>query len=343
MKSDLDSRVTACVVAHNEERSIEACLSALFEQEFDRPFAILLVDNASTDQTIEIAERVAFRYAERSHIRFTILRRKMNNLGAARQTALENVTTPFLAFTDADCVVPPRWLTTLDSTFDLHQGRGVAAVGSSNQPPRDGSPFHQAQRLMFSNFLGHFGSEQSKRGSVDGREVSHLPTCSVLYDREALVAIGGFAHSHRWVCEDVDVSYKLRARDGRLLKVDSLEVAHHSRPSFRDWGRKIFRYGWGQIQVMRKVREHRRLKFVLPALFALSFPAAALVDMKFLLAWSIAYVAGIATCAVVLSLQARRPHLLFLMIPLYAITHFSYGAGLLAGVAGWSGGRGPRG
>jgi cellulose synthase/poly-beta-1,6-N-acetylglucosamine synthase-like glycosyltransferase len=343
MNSDFHPRVTACVVAHNEERSIEGCLTALFEQSFEWPYEIMLIDNASSDATVEVAERVARRFVDSRAVRFSVIRRKSNNLGAARQMALENATAPSLAFTDADCVVPLHWLATLESTLDSNRERGVVAVGTSNQPPRNGSAFHHAQRLMFSNVLGHFGSEQAKRGSGTQREVAHLPTCSVIYDRDALVAAGGFANSHRWVCEDVDVSYKLRARDAKLLKIDSVEVEHRTRTSFRGWSRKIFRYGWGQIQVMRNVREHRRWKYLVPALFALSFPISALFGTEALVAWAVAYAFGIVAVSIFLSVRARRPRLLFIMIPLYAITHFSYGAGLLAGVAGWSGGRRTRG
>lgn len=334
--------MTACVVAHDEERTIARCLSALFAQELDRPLSILLIDNASTDRTLEVASRVAAEVAaHNANVTFSIVTRKVNNLGAARQTALETATTPLIAFTDADCVVPPGWLKTMTETLEANLERGVVAVGTANQPPLSGHSFHRAQRLMFSSYLGNFGSEQARTTSLHLREVEHLPTCSVVYDRNALLEAGGFARAHRLVCEDVDVSYRLRAREAKLLKLDSIEVEHHSRPSYRNWARKIFRYGWGQVQIMRKVREHRRLKFLLPIAFALSFPLVALVSMQALLVWSVAYVAVIALASLVLA--SGRPLLVARMIPLYVITHFSYGAGLLAGAAGWSGGRGSRG
>ncbi|MEK7356856.1 MAG: glycosyltransferase [Bdellovibrionota bacterium] len=342
MNSDPQSRVTACVVAHNEEQTIERCLEALFAQDFGGPVEILVVDNASTDSTSEIARNVGARLTTPDR-RFSLVARKVNNLGAGRQTAVEHATTPMIAFTDADCLVPSNWISSLAAALDENRSKGVVAVGTSNQPPHDGSPFHQAQRLMFSSLAGNFGSEQVMKGSAHRRDVTHLPTCSVLYDRDALTAIGGFANSHRLVCEDVDVSYRLRARDARLMKLDTVEVVHHFRPSYRSWSKKIFRYGWGQVQVMRKIREHRRFKFMLPLLFALSFPVVALLGPNALLAWVLAYVGSVAALSLWLCLRDRRLDLFASMIPLYFITHFSYGAGLLAGAAGWSGGRGPRG
>lgn len=342
MDSKCEAKVTACVVVRDEEKTIERCLDALFRQELDEPFEIVLVDNASKDRTIEIAERVAATHADRSDVTFRIVERRVNNLGAARQNAVETANGSVVAFTDADCIVPPGWLATLTRTLREHRSRGVAAVGTVNRPPTKGTSFHEAQRRMFESFLGHFGSEQARPSSKRGlREVEHLPTCSVIYDRQELLDAGGFGRDHRLVCEDVDVSYRLRARDARLLKIETVVVEHHSKPSYRHWARKIFRYGWGQVQIMRKTPGHRRWKFALPVLFALSFPIAALLDPRALVAWTIFYVSALALLSLVSS--AGRLALVARMIPLYAITHFSYGAGLLAGVAGWSGGRGPRG
>ena len=48
--------VSIIIRAYNEERWISHCLEAIFDQEFDN-FEVVLVDNNSTDYTVEIAKR----------------------------------------------------------------------------------------------------------------------------------------------------------------------------------------------------------------------------------------------------------------------------------------------
>ena len=48
--------VSIIIRTHNEERWISHCLSAIFSQDFDN-FEVVLVDNNSTDYTVEVAKR----------------------------------------------------------------------------------------------------------------------------------------------------------------------------------------------------------------------------------------------------------------------------------------------
>ena len=49
-------KVSIIVRTYNEERWIAHCLGAIFNQDFDN-FEVILVDNNSTDHTVEVAKR----------------------------------------------------------------------------------------------------------------------------------------------------------------------------------------------------------------------------------------------------------------------------------------------
>jgi hopene-associated glycosyltransferase HpnB len=51
--------VVAIIPARNEERSIEAALAGLLAQDYPGAFSIVVVDDASTDRTVEIARKIA--------------------------------------------------------------------------------------------------------------------------------------------------------------------------------------------------------------------------------------------------------------------------------------------
>jgi len=93
-------RVTVIITTRNEERNIPACLHALLAQTVPRSaYAIMLVDNNSTDLTVELArplvDAVFTHGPERS---------------AQRNFGVAHATTPFVLYLDADMRLSPSVL-----------------------------------------------------------------------------------------------------------------------------------------------------------------------------------------------------------------------------------------
>jgi glycosyltransferase involved in cell wall biosynthesis len=87
--------ISACILARNEERQIEAALQCLVGWTDQ----ILVIDNESDDRTVEIARR----YADR-----ILTAPRAANFDAARNLAIEPATGEWIFFLDADERVPPR-------------------------------------------------------------------------------------------------------------------------------------------------------------------------------------------------------------------------------------------
>ncbi|ALJ90917.1 glycosyltransferase family 2 protein [Thermus aquaticus] len=99
-------RVSVVVPARNEEEFIGACLESILKQN-PPPHEIIVVDNASTDRTGEIARSMGAKVIYQSKI----------GLHIARQTGLEAATGDVVAATDADCVVEPGWIAAIQDAF----------------------------------------------------------------------------------------------------------------------------------------------------------------------------------------------------------------------------------
>jgi glycosyltransferase involved in cell wall biosynthesis len=92
--------VTVIVCAYNEARLLSACLHSLKAQT-RQPDAILVINNASTDETAAVARAVPG---------VRVVDEPVKGLVVARETARRAARTDILAYVDADCRAPITWL-----------------------------------------------------------------------------------------------------------------------------------------------------------------------------------------------------------------------------------------
>src|SRR6186997_301817 len=100
-------RLSVIVCAHNEARYLPACLHSLLAQT-RRPDDILVVNNASTDETRAVALQIP-------HVRVVDEPRK--GLVIARETGRLASTGDVLVYVDADCRAPLTWLERIEGRF----------------------------------------------------------------------------------------------------------------------------------------------------------------------------------------------------------------------------------
>jgi glycosyltransferase involved in cell wall biosynthesis len=99
--------ISVVIPAYNEEKYIRRCLESLRTQNFDE-YEIVVVDNASTDKTREIAEK----YADK------VIFEGKKGVVFARQKGFEEAEGDVIASTDADTVVGENWLQEIHRAFE---------------------------------------------------------------------------------------------------------------------------------------------------------------------------------------------------------------------------------
>ena len=88
----------------NEKRWIATCIESVLAQDYPAERReVIVVDNGSTDGTVEIAGRYPI----------TLLHEPRRSSYAARNRAIRAANGEFIAFTDADCVAERTWLVRL--------------------------------------------------------------------------------------------------------------------------------------------------------------------------------------------------------------------------------------
>lgn len=129
--------VTVVVAARNEERRIEACLTALLAQTYPQNRTqVIIVNDRSTDRTGERVRRIV---SEHEHVMQIAIDNVPPGVSPKKQAlarGIEHARGDLIFTTDADCAPPPDWLRQTVPLFTedvgvvvgaapLHAGEGI--------------------------------------------------------------------------------------------------------------------------------------------------------------------------------------------------------------------------
>jgi O-antigen biosynthesis protein len=217
---DLPS-VSVVVCAYNAARTLRECLKSLMRLDYP-DYEVILVDDGSKDDTPAIAAE----YPQVIYIRQT-----NHGLSYARNVGAREASGDIIAYTDADCVADADWLRCL---MQAMRDQGVQAIGGPNITPRsDGWSAHcvaaspgNPSHVMF-----------------DDQFAEHVPGCNMAFQRESLLALGGFDPQFRVAGDDVDMCWRLLDNGDRIGYAPGAFVWHHRRETVKAYLKQQIGYG----------------------------------------------------------------------------------------------------
>ena len=147
------TEISIIVRTYNEERWIAHCLSAIFSQDFDN-FEVILVDNNSTDHTVEIAKRYPVS---------TIVKIDKFFPGKALNDGIRASTGNYIVCISAHCIPKDKqWLQSLYNNFDENEklagvyGRQLPVSYTSDLDKRDLLiAFGQEKKVQVKDYFFH--------------------------------------------------------------------------------------------------------------------------------------------------------------------------------------------
>ena len=147
--------VSIVIPAYNEEKYIENTLFSLLksEQKTSISYEVILVDNNSTDKTVELAQK----FTKGMDLR--IIHERIQGRGVARARGFKEAKGEIILSADADTVFYKSWVDTLTAAID----GDVVAVTTSCRID-DSSPFTNAifnffqpiLMVLYRIFFGHY-------------------------------------------------------------------------------------------------------------------------------------------------------------------------------------------
>ncbi len=203
------AEVSIIIPMHNATDYIEKCLSGISRQS-KKNIEIILVDDGSTDDTVQKAEKYGFRI---------VMLKNGGNPSKARNFGSKKASGNIFIFVDSDIVLKPDSIERIVSKFSR---RGVISVSGvyTKETPAAGF-FSQLQNLILCYRL-------SKLPEI----VTFTNSAFCAIKRDAFETIHGYNEGMSYF-EDVEIGNRL-TRNGYKLRIDSsLSVTHLK--NFNHW------------------------------------------------------------------------------------------------------------
>lgn len=253
-------RASVIVCTHNRAGRLVAALRSAIEQDTDAAaFEIIIVDNASTDDTRDVAARLAdrVRYIQEPRL----------GLANARNTGWQNANSQIIAYLDDDAIAEPDWLRAILRVFDRPARPGCAGgpVHPIWEAPRP--PWLADELLSALTVLAWPGGAHA----ITDLDKQWLAGANLAVRRDVLEQVGGFApgldRSGARLLSSGDVFLQKQIADlGHVVWYEPDIAVRHTVPASRltrAWFRERY---WAQglsdamMQILEQDLQHHPVK-----------------------------------------------------------------------------------
>lgn len=211
-------QVSVVIPAHGKLAYTLACLRSIARHGAQAPFEIIVVDDASADDTAATLARV-----QNLHVLSNPL--NLGFIGSCNAGALM-ARASHLLFLNNDTQVTTGWLDRLLQTYLEEPAAGI--VGSQLVYP-DGR-LQEAGAAVFSDgeawLVGRFEKRDDPR-YLFRRDVDYVSGASLMIERSLFFKLGGFDPRYTPAyCEDMDLAFGVRAEGRRVIYEPASMVIH---------------------------------------------------------------------------------------------------------------------
>ncbi|MFZ0319985.1 MAG: glycosyltransferase [Candidatus Sulfotelmatobacter sp.] len=223
--------ISIIVPTFNGGYRIGNCLDALLKQTAGREAEILVVDDGSTDNTVDMVGR----YPD---VRL-ITQANVGPAGARNRGAFE-ARGAIILFTDDDCVPTPEWLASMLEPFADPEVVGAKGI------------YRTHQRRLIARFVQiEYEDRYRRMAGLDC--IDFVDTYSAAFRRDRFLEIDGYDTSFPMACaEDIELSYRMSARRWKMIFAPKA-IVYHMHPDTLQWYlKKKYKFAFWRVLAVRK-------------------------------------------------------------------------------------------
>lgn len=224
-------KLSFIIIAYNEEKNIPQVLDSIFaQQDLPNKYEVIVVNDGSTDRTIAEVKRY-----QKNHKNLSFIDLKQNQgRGVARASGVSKAKGDYLAFVDADIILPTFWLERCMKYMDKFDACSGTAV-----PDGDVTWLYNKLKLK-PKVVPH-------RATITGS--------NGLFNKKVFDVIS--FNKNKKNGEDVDLDYKMKKLNIKTTRVNGLLVRHNESKDFIQSLNWLFVSGIGAAKQMIEQKKIR--------------------------------------------------------------------------------------
>lgn len=220
--------VTLAICCYNSKDRIGETLAHVASQEADRiPWEVLIIDNASTDGTVEFVKTL---YPDHISGRLRFVQELQQGLSFARLAAIRESRFGIISFIDDDNWIPPSWINSVEELFYRHPEAGM--IGGPSVPSFESAPpdwFHEIQAsYAVGRIYPEGGDITDNHGTLLWGAGMNVRMASIrqILDKGFSFLQSGRNGSSLGAGEDSELCFAIRAAGWRIRFEESLQITH---------------------------------------------------------------------------------------------------------------------
>lgn len=240
----MEPRVTVVLPTYNRCKDLERCINSLMRQSF-KDFELLVIDNGSTDGTLELLKLYPVR----------VIRDSTKNIFYLANLGWKEASTEIVAYISDDCEAEPEWIENIVKSFSSFKDAGAVGGPAIATQRQEIARLYEGAKNSISSLLvkiyevivlenrysdiavllqsGAFSMGGSMHHSAKLKQPIHvdfLTLTNMAVKREAMQATGGFDESYVQHHGDAELSIRMRKRGYILIFHPRAVVLHHPNP-----------------------------------------------------------------------------------------------------------------
>ena len=135
----MNNNYTLIIPNYNSEKTLKHCLDSILKIEHYEKIEIIVCDNMSTDNSLNIIKKYPFKILEN---------KKNQNAGYTRNYATLKAKNEYIIFVDSDIVVPKNLIQLIDNDISKYKFSCVTGIFSSFNPYNN---FYSQYKSLYAN------------------------------------------------------------------------------------------------------------------------------------------------------------------------------------------------